>query len=237
MTLSTTIPSAGQSPAIIVPGKPDALSISFQQLNSHVLSFQRDLAQLGIAPQAAVSIALPNSYEFIVAFLAASWQRAIAAPLNPAYKQEEFEFYIGDLDSAVALIPLGSFRRNGPVVRAARKYKAAVAECYWNGRKVILDIKDSGKLHGKQGQGIQKAQADDVALVLHTSGTTGKPKAVCPELHSQHSQSVVLTSVSGTVNSSESYKDNGCVIDAFDNLFLDRTEQCRKRQKHVQIDL
>ena len=181
MTSLKIVSSAGQSPAIIVPGKPDALSISFEQLNSHVLSFQRDLAQLGVAPQAAVSIALPNSYEFIVAFLAASWQRAIAAPLNPTYTQEEFEFYIGDLDSAVALIPWGSFYRNGPVVRAARKYKAAVAECYWNGCKVVLDIKDSGKLSGKHGQGIQEAQPDDVALVLHTSGTTGRPKAVCPE--------------------------------------------------------
>ena len=194
-TLSSTLSSAGQSPAIIVPEKPNALSISFQQLSSHVSSFQRDLAQLGIAPQAAVSIALPNSYEFIVAFLAASWQRAIAAPLNPAYKQEEFEFYIGDINSAVALIPWGSFCRNGPIVRAALKYKAAVAECYWNGCKVVLDTKDPGNLSGKHGQEIQVARPDDVALVLHTSGTTGKPKAVCPDLYKQQSQSVELTAI------------------------------------------
>ncbi|KAF6229537.1 hypothetical protein HO173_011392 [Letharia columbiana] len=177
-TLSTTLPTTGHTPAIIVPGKPDTLSISFQQLNSHVLTFQKNLAHLGIAPQAAVSIALPNSYEFIVAFLAASWQRAIAAPLNPAYKQEEFEFYIDDLSSAVTLVPRGSFYQDGPAVRAARKYKAAVAECYWNGHEVVLEIKDSGKLSGKEGQEVQKAQPDDIALVLHTSGTTGRPKAV-----------------------------------------------------------
>ena len=180
-TLSNTFPSTGQTTAIIVPGKPDALSISYQQLNYHVSSFQQKLAHVGIAPQAAVSIALPNSYEFIVAFLAASWQRAIAAPLNPAYRQAEFEFYIDDLSSAVVLVPRGSFHQNGPAVCAARRYKAAIAECYWNGHDVVLEIKDSGKLSRKDGQDVQNAQPDDTALVLHTSGTTGRPKAVCPE--------------------------------------------------------
>lgn len=178
-TLLTTLPSTGQTNAIIVPGKPNALTISYQQLSYHVSSFQKELASIGISPQAAVSIALPNSYEFIVAFLATSWQRAIAAPLNPAYKQNEFEFYIDDLNSALALVPRGSFEQDGPAVRAARKHEVAIAECYWNGNKVVLNVKDRGRLFGKGDEAMQKAQADDVALVLHTSGTTGRPKAVC----------------------------------------------------------
>jgi len=177
-TLATSFQLDGQSTAIIVPGKPNALTVSYQQLTSQVSLFQKKLAKLGITPQAAVSIALPNSYEFIVAFIAASWQRAIAAPLNPAYKQDEFEFYIDDLSSAVTLVPQGSFQQDVPAVRAARKYKAAIAECYWNGEEVVLDVKDQGKLAGKGIQKVEKAQPDDVALVLHTSGTTGKPKAV-----------------------------------------------------------
>ena len=176
-TLSTTLPTTGGT-AIIIPNKPNALTISYPQLASHVSAFQKKLAQLGIRPQAAVSIALPNSYEFIVAFIAASWQRAIAAPLNPTYKQNEFEFYIDDLSSAVALVPRDSFRQDGPAVRAARKHKAAIAECYWNGHEVALEIKEEGKLSGKGGQAVQRPQPDDIALVLHTSGTTGRPKAV-----------------------------------------------------------
>ena len=178
-TLSAILPRIGQATAIIVPGKSDTFSVSYQELNSHVSLLQKQLAHLGIAPQIAVSVALPNSYEFIVAFLAASWQRAIAAPLNPAYKQEEFEFYISDLNSTLVLVPRGSFQQNEPVVCAARKYNAAIAECYWNGQEVVLDMKNSGRLSGIHGQELQQAQPSDIALLLHTSGTTGRPKAVC----------------------------------------------------------
>ena len=177
-TLANSIQS-GQATAIIIPGKSDVVTISYEQLNAQVTSFQKQLASLGIRPQAAVSIALPNSLEFIVAFLAASWQRAIAAPLNPAYKQDEFEFYIDDLQSAVVLVPKGSVSDNGPAVRAARKYNAAIGEVYWNGQEVVLDVKDTAKLSASGNKAVEKAQSDDIALVLHTSGTTGRPKAVC----------------------------------------------------------
>ncbi|RDW60871.1 acetyl-CoA synthetase-like protein [Coleophoma cylindrospora] len=177
-TLSNSFPSGGDATAIIIPSKPNPLIVSYSQLAAEVASFQKKLARLGVTPQAAVSIALPNTYEFIIAFLAASWQRGIAAPLNAAYKQEEFEFYIDDLKSAVALVPKGSFQQDGAAVRAARKYNAAIAECYFDGREVVLDVKDEGKLKGKGNQRVEKAQPDDIALVLHTSGTTGRPKAV-----------------------------------------------------------
>jgi acyl-CoA synthetase (AMP-forming)/AMP-acid ligase II len=98
--------------------------------------------------------------------------------LNPAYKQSEFEFYIDDLSSSLALVPKGAYAADAPAVRAARKYNAAIAECYWNGKEVVLDVKESGKLKGVGSKGIEAAQPDDCALVLHTSGTTGRPKAV-----------------------------------------------------------
>ncbi|PBP21696.1 peroxisomal-coenzyme A synthetase [Diplocarpon rosae] len=177
-TLSNCFSAGDKATAIIIPSKPNPLTVSYRQLSAEIFSFQKKLAKLGVTPQSAVSIALPNTYEFIVAFLASAWQRGIAAPLNSAYKQEEFEFYIDDLKSAVALVPKGSYAQDGAAVRAARKYTAAVAECYWNGSEVVLDVKEEGKLKGKGNQKVQTARPDDIALVLHTSGTTGRPKAV-----------------------------------------------------------
>ncbi|EHY55626.1 hypothetical protein HRR83_007841 [Exophiala dermatitidis] len=177
-TLSTSFSGSSPAPAVIVPSKPNALTISYQQLTRDILDFQAKLAGLGIRTGDAVSIALPNSYEFIVSFLATSWQRAIAAPLNPAYKQDEFEFYIEDLSSAVVILPRGLYAKEGPAVRAARKYKAAIAECYLEGSQLVLEVKEQGRLANAQSQRVAQAQPEDVALVLHTSGTTGRPKAV-----------------------------------------------------------
>lgn len=85
-TLADCINATADSVAVIVPGS-SAVEVTYKELNNHIKNFQEKLAALGIKESASVSIALPNSLSFIVAFLATTWQRATAAPLNPAYKQ------------------------------------------------------------------------------------------------------------------------------------------------------
>ncbi|KAJ3938486.1 uncharacterized protein N0V96_011742 [Colletotrichum fioriniae] len=180
LTLQTAINGPANSTAVIVPSKPNALTATYGDLVRETSAFQQKLAAIGITKASPVSIATVNSYEFIVSFLAASWQRGIAAPLNPAYKQDEFEFYIEDVKSAIVLVPKGAYAAGAPAVKAAKKFNAAVAETYWDETKkeVALDVKDLGQLKGKAPEKVLKAEADDVALVLHTSGTTSRPKVV-----------------------------------------------------------
>jgi acyl-CoA synthetase (AMP-forming)/AMP-acid ligase II len=64
-TLINVLPS-NHDIAIIVPGKPTPLTFTYDQLVSQISSFRRKLAGVGIGPRSAVSIALPNSPEFIV---------------------------------------------------------------------------------------------------------------------------------------------------------------------------
>ncbi|CAK7239811.1 MAG: hypothetical protein STHCBS139747_001246 [Sporothrix thermara] len=182
LTLRSAINGKSSATAVIVPASgPDTkpLEVSYLDLVSEVSRYQAKLAALGIGRGAPVSIATVNSYEFIVAFLASAWQRAIAAPLNPAYKQDEFEFYIEDVKSAIVLVPRGAFAADAPAVRAARKFNAAIAESYWDAERgeVALDVKEFGALKGGPLPSLWPKQ-HDVALILHTSGTTSRPKVV-----------------------------------------------------------
>lgn len=76
------------------------------------------------------------------------------------------------------LVPRGATARNEPAVQAARKHASAIAECYLEGSRVKLDLKEKGKLAGRLHSRMATAEAENIALVLHTSGTTDKPKAV-----------------------------------------------------------
>ena len=84
----------------------------------------------------------------------------------------------GELTSSEGLRAKARFRVDAPAVRAARKYNAGIAEIQWDGRRgeVVLELKERGRAGIPVP--VQEAREDDVALVLHTSGTTGKPKAV-----------------------------------------------------------
>ena len=171
-TLQSAILGAADSPSIILPKTNTSASqtISYAGLHDQIAKLQAKLAGLGIRQASPVSMALTNSPELVVAFLAASNQRAIAAPLNPTYKQEEFEFYVGDVGSELVLVPKGAMAGDAASVRAARSFGAAIAECWWDHKSagVVLDVKELGKLSGRGKQPIAQARADDVALILHT---------------------------------------------------------------------
>ena len=177
MTLLTCLAATVTSPAIIIPSEP-AVILSHQQLHGQVLAFQKRLAAIGVGHKDAVAIALPNSLEFAIAFLAISLNRAICAPLNSAYKDDEFQFYLQDLSAPLILLPRGAIARNGEAVRAARACKTGLAEIYWDGSELVLDAEVGGLERRRHTHVENPAEEDDVALILHTSGTTGRPKAV-----------------------------------------------------------
>lgn len=163
---------------------PDGPTLNYGQLLSAVSEFEKDLASLntGLGPQDAVSISLPNSLEYTVAFLAITGSALIAAPLNPAYTQSEVEFYVEDMKSKLILLPQGAASQQSPAIKAALRFGAAVAEVSWNGSKVDIRVVEPYRAGPSTKTKTKQPDSSDIALVLHTSGTTGRPKAV-PLLH------------------------------------------------------
>jgi oxalate---CoA ligase len=154
-------------PAIIVPG---GVRLSYRELREQVAAAADQLSQLGVGREDAVALVLPNSAEAIVLFLAAATV-GTAAPLNAAYKEDEFRFYLQDTGARVVIVPPGQ----GEAVRRAMPAGVALVEAHMDGQGALAmessAPRDQTRTAGAPGD-------DDVALVLHTSGTTSRPKLV-----------------------------------------------------------
>jgi acyl-CoA synthetase (AMP-forming)/AMP-acid ligase II len=132
------------------------------------------LRALRIKPDDRVAIVLPNGPEMAVAFLAVA-SGATAAPLNPAYREDEFDFYLSDLEAKLLIVPAGL---ESPVRAVAQRRGVSVVEL----APAVGGPAGSFTLTHEQ-EPVQPAAPsfagpDDVALVLHTSGTTSRPKQV-----------------------------------------------------------
>src|SRR4029453_15031750 len=88
--------------AIILPEQD--IRVSYGAFRNQIHSVAEQLAAAGIKRGDRVGIALPNGLPTIVAFLAAS-VAGTAAPLNPAYREEEFRFYLEDTSAQVLCLP------------------------------------------------------------------------------------------------------------------------------------
>src|SRR5262247_2997011 len=79
-------------------------SVTYAQLCEQVERLAVTLNQVGLRRNDRIAIALPNGLEMIAAFLAAS-TAGTAAPLNPAYRQDEFKFYLEDTGARALRVP------------------------------------------------------------------------------------------------------------------------------------
>ena len=165
--------------SILVPGET-SITLSRIQLEHEVKLLQQKLAATSDFTQQTIAVALPNSIEVVSLFLAITRQRGIAALLNPSFKENEFDFYLEDVKSVMVIVPKGAYDANSDSVRAAKRHGSAIAECYWDGQTVVLNIVVQKERTNGQHRVAPEIEPldDDIALLLHTGGTTGRPKAV-----------------------------------------------------------
>lgn len=164
---------ARDAPAIAAPGRP---ALTYGGLRDLSARTQAALAECGVARGDRVAIVLPNGPEMASAFVAIA-ASAVTAPLNPAYREDELEFYITDLKAKALVVAEDDA---GPALAVAARHGVAVIRLHGEAGGPAGEF----TLRGETSSAVAGdfAGPDDIALVLHTSGTTSRPKIV-PLLH------------------------------------------------------
>jgi acyl-CoA synthetase (AMP-forming)/AMP-acid ligase II len=146
-------------------------ALSYAALRALAADTVAALNAKGIGRGDRVAIVVPNGPEMAAAFIAIGCG-ATTAPLNPAYREDEFSFYIDDLKAKALVVMRGV---ETPARAAAQKLGVPILELVPGEAAGAFTLEG-----GAPGVALQPglAQADDVALVLHTSGTTARPKIV-----------------------------------------------------------
>ncbi len=166
---------ADASAAISAPGRP---ALTHAGLRALVLRTISRLNALGVGRGDRVAIVLPNGPEMATCYLACA-AGVTSAPLNPAYRADEFEFYLSDLNARLLIVEQGS---TSPAVEVATRLGVRVVELHVAAGAAAGEF----SLQPSRAEGPEPApianggwsMASDVGMVLHTSGTTSRPKIV-----------------------------------------------------------
>jgi oxalate---CoA ligase len=162
----------GNATALAAPGRA---SLTYSRLLQQAEETARALVGLGIRPGDRVAIVLPNGPEMAASFLAIASITA-CAPLNPAYRAHEFEIYLTDLKPRILIVAADG---GTPARAVAEKLGISVAELSpkRGGEAGIFSLAPA-RSPPKKIAAEDYSKEDDVALVLHTSGTSSRPKMV-----------------------------------------------------------
>src|SRR5471030_1646173 len=111
---------ADDAPALATPG---GVPLSYRALRAQVGNTMLALASQGIGAGDRVAIVLDNGPEMAAAFLGIA-SAATAAPLNPGYRADEFEFYLTDLHAKLLIVGKD---KDSAAIDVARKLGVPIA--------------------------------------------------------------------------------------------------------------
>ncbi|MBX9943392.1 MAG: acyl--CoA ligase [Reyranella sp.] len=163
---------AADAPAIGAPGRA---WLTYAGLGKLVDDTLATLNGVGIGRGDRVAMVVPNGPEMAAAFIAVAAGTS-SAPLNPAYRADEFEFYLDDLKPKAVIVQQGM---DSPVRAVARKVGVPIIELVLaaDGPAGLFTL-DVSALGPAKAARPGPSQGTEIALVLHTSGTTARPKIV-----------------------------------------------------------
>ncbi|MBX3279124.1 MAG: AMP-binding protein [Acidobacteria bacterium] len=194
--LDRHLQTAAAQPAIIWEGEEGTTrTLTYSELHSEVECIAAGLRMLGIGKGDAAGIHLPMIPETAAALLALARIGAIAVPLFSGYGPAAIEARLRDV-GAKALFTCDAFPRRGSAVPAKRTADEALAHCPEVKHVIVVDragqpvnmqperdlgweqLKRLGENADAALHAPESTSAEDLLIVLYTSGTTGRPKGI-----------------------------------------------------------
>jgi long-chain acyl-CoA synthetase len=165
-SLSTNLAAAKEHHPDRVALRCDDLQITYTEFDAAAARVATLLEQAGIEPGDRVGVMLPNTPAFALVFYGIIYRGAVAVPMNPLLKGREVEFFLSN-SGAKALFGTPAFADEAEAGAAK-----ADAKCW------VVDDAGLAELIADLPAQESPVERDDdeVAVILHTSGTTGKPK-------------------------------------------------------------
>lgn len=165
---------AERNPDAIAIAAPGRRPLSYLRLTRHVREIVAKLNSMGVGRNDRVAMVLPNGAEMATGFLAVA-AAATAAPLNPEYRASEYDFYLADLNAKALMVQAGT---DSLAIEAAQRRRIPIIKMSPEAEQEAGIFTITGSKIARGGGVPTFAHPDDVALVLHTSGTTSRPKIV-----------------------------------------------------------
>lgn len=161
---------APNKPAIVFENN----TYTYGDLNNLVKRYAGLLAWLGIKKGDRVALQLPNCLEFIILHLAIMSLGAITLPLNTAYKAEEVNYFLNDSKSSLFFVNDERLKQERFKLKGDKRIKTIFRK--GNSSNSLKSLLAQSQKNGANYSPDYPTEADDIALLCYTSGTTGKPK-------------------------------------------------------------
>jgi long-chain acyl-CoA synthetase len=145
----------------------DGRRFTYREFDRLVNRVAAMLRQLGVEKGDVVSLLLPNSAEYIIAYFACWKIGAIAGPVNSLLKSHEMQFILGNSEAKALLVSSAFVEAINEIRRELPALKSIVT--FDDAEKATAEFAPSSASG-------EHLKTDDEAIIIYTSGTTGKPK-------------------------------------------------------------
>ncbi|MDC3068025.1 AMP-binding protein, partial [Paracoccaceae bacterium] len=149
----------------------DGVVLDYEALAKNIEEFGKKLSSINMKNNKICALILPNGINMAISFLALA-NYVTVSPLNPNYTKEEFLFYLEDLDCELIITDDNA---SNALKEAAKQLKKNLFYMDGYASKNELSIKS---LAASSKCSLDQNKGDDICLILHTSGTTSRPKQV-----------------------------------------------------------